>query len=224
MPPQPTSSACSVSHKMRKLIIILSILAFSGSAGAGAYDDILAAANDGNTATVVDLLRRGMDVNTADRTGSTLLMIAARTGNQPLLQTLLANRVSINRRNQYGDSALMVAALNGKLAAVQILLDHGAQLDHNGWTPLHYAVFGGDKEVVGLVIAKGGKLDARAPNGQTALMLAVKNGKLELVKLLIDADADMDLADFDGLTALRLAVQFGHSDIAAFLRKEGAVE
>ena len=224
MPPQATSSACLASIKMRNLLIIISILCFTGLARGGAYDDILAAANDNDTATVVDLLKRGMDVNTSDRAGSTLLMIAARTGNLQLLQTLLANRANVNRRNQYGDSAVMVAALNGKLEAVKALLEHGAELNTSGWTTLHYAVFGGDTEVLALVIAKGGKLDARAPNGQTALMLAVKNGKLEVVRQLIDADADMDIADFEGVTAIKLAHKLGHEEIAGYLRSVGAVE
>jgi ankyrin repeat protein len=208
---------------MRKLLII-SALCFSGLVRAGAYDDILAAANNSDTGAVVDLLRRGMDVNTSDRAGSTLLMIAARTGNQALLESLLANRAGVNRRNQFGDSAVMVAALNGKLAAVQSLIGSGAELNNDGWTPLHYAVVGGDPKVVALLLAKGAKPDARAPNGQTALMLAVKDGKLELVKLLIDADADMDLADYGGVSSLQLAKRLGHELIAEYLRKQGAVE
>lgn len=176
---------------MRNVLILCALVSLAGAVQAGAYDDIIAAANESDTPTVVDLLKRGMDVNTADPTGSTLLMIAARTGNLVLMETLLANRVNVNRRNQFGDSALMVAALNGKLPAVQLLLEHGAEINTGGWTPLHYAVFGGDGSIVGLVIKKGAKLDARAPNGQTALMLARK---------------------------------LGHTDIADFLRKEGAVE
>ena len=224
MPRRTTSSACLASIKMRNLLILISILLFAGLARGGAYDDILAAANDSDTATVVDLLKRGMDVNTSDRAGSTLMMIAARTGNLQLLQTLLANRANVNRRNQYGDSAVMVGALNGKLEVVKALLEHGAELNTSGWTTLHYAVFGGDTDVLALAITKGGKLNARAPNGQTALMLAVKNGKLELVRQLIDADADMDIADFDGVTAIKLARKLGHEDIASYLRSVGAVE
>jgi ankyrin repeat protein len=117
-----------------------------------------------------------------------------------------------------------VAALNSRIEAVQALLEKGAELNPTGWTPLHYAIFGGSKDVAALLIAMGAKLDSRAPNGQTALMLAVKGGKIELVQLLIDADADMDLADYDGVTALRLAQKLGREDIAEYLRTVGAVE
>ena len=54
--------------------------------------------------------------------------------------------------------------------------------------------------------------------------MAVKLGDLSLVQMLIDADADMDLADYEGVTALRLALRLGHTEIAAYLRKVGAIE
>jgi ankyrin repeat protein len=151
-------------------------------------------------------------------------MISVRNGYLPLMEALLINRANVNRRNQFGDTALLLAALKARLEPVQRLIDHGAEMNPQGWTALHYAMFGGSKEVSALLIAKGAKLDARAPNGQTALMLAVKLGKLDLVQQLIDADADMDLADYEGASALRMAVILGHDEIAAYLRSEGADE
>lgn len=209
---------------MRNLLSAIAFIIITGWAHAGAYEDILEAADKNETAAVIDLLKRGMDVNTADRAGTTLLMIAARHGNLDLLQTLLNNRASINRRNQFGDSALLLATLNARFDASKLLMEKGAELNPAGWTPLHYAVFGGDPEILSLLIARGAKLDARAPNGQTALMVAVKLGKLDLVKMLIDADADMDLADYEGISALQLAKKLGLTEIANYLRKEGAVE
>lgn len=209
---------------MRNVLIAISFILLTGWVHAGAYDDILHAVEKNETAAVVDLLKRGMDVNTADRAGTTLLMIAARNGNLDLLQTLLNNRASINRRNQFGDSALLLAALNARFDAAKLLMEKGAEVNPSGWTPLHYAVFGGNPEILGLLIARGANLDARAPNGQTALMVAVKLGKLDLVTMLIDADADMDLTDQDGVSALQLARKLGHKEIANYLRKVGAVE
>lgn len=209
---------------MRKLLIGLVLSCVTSFVQAGAYENIIAATNNGDTTTVLDLLKRGMDVNTADRSGSTLLMIAARSNHVQLLEALLANRANVNRRNQVGDTALSLAALKVQIEAVRILVDKGADLNPSGWTPLHYAVFGGSKEVAALLIAKGAKLDARAPNGQTSLILAVKLGNPDLVRLLIDADADMDLADYEGVSAIALARKLGHEEIAAYLAKEGAVE
>lgn len=202
---------------MRNALIWL-FLSFGASlAQAGAYDNIIAAANNGDTMTVVDLLKRGMDVNTADPSGTTLLMISARLGNLDLLETLLANRASVNRRNQFGDTALLLAVLKGQIEAVQALIDKGADLNSSGWTPLHYTVFADSREITALLIAKGANLDTRAPNGQTALMLAVKFGKTDLVRQLIDAEADVDLADYEGVSPLQLARKLGHVEIADYL-------
>ena len=223
-PQRLTSFVCLAPPAVRKVLIGLLIAVAASLAQAGAYDDILAAANDGNTSGVVELLQRGMDVNTADRTGSTLLMIASSNGDIPLLETLLANRANVNRRNQVGDTALLLAALKARLEVVQLLIEKGADINPSGWTPLHYAIFGGSREVAALLFAKGAKLDSRAPNGQTALMLAVKLGNEDLVRLLIDADADMDLVDYEGISALALARKLGHDEIAAYLKKVGAVE
>lgn len=224
MPQATISSACSVPLSVRKLLIGCALCLCTGMVLAGAYDDIIAAANNGEASVVLRLIKRGMDVNTADSTGNTLLMLAVRDGHLPLMEALLVNRANLNRRNQFGDSALMLGALKARLETVRRLIDLGADLNPDGWTPLHYAIFGGSKEVTAFLIAKGAKLDARAPNGQTPLMVAVKLGTLDFVQQLIDADADMDLTDYEGLSALGLALKLGHEDIAGYLRSEGANE
>lgn len=199
-------------------------LALAGSAVAGSYGDILNAAEKGESGQVIDLLKRGMDVNTADATGNTLLIIAARNGNLELLDFLLRNRANPLMRNKYGDSALMVATLRGDASTVQRLLAAKAPVNHDGWTALHYAAYGGNAEIVRLLAAHGASLDAEAPNGQTSLMLAASNGKLEAVKALVDADADLDVADRQGRTALMLAQAAGQAEVVAYLRTSGAYE
>lgn len=209
---------------MRKLLIRLCLVFSVGLAHGGAYEDILNAAEKSENATVVDLLRRGMDVNSADPSGNTLVMIAARNANLELLDFLLNNRAGVNRRNRFGDTAMLLAAVKGSLAAMRLLSEHGGELEPGGWSALHYAVFGQNQDLLAWVIAQKPKLDARAPNGQTALMLASKIGNLEFVRMLVDADADMDLADYDGATAVSLARKAGHLAVADYLHSVGAVE
>ena len=190
---------------MHKLMIAMVSTMFFGLAHAGAYEDILQAANNDDTATVVDLVQRGMDANTSDRSGTTLLMMASRNGNLALVKSLLAARANVNRRNQHGDTALLLAALKPQVEVAKLLIEHGADVNPPNWAPLHYAVLGGSQEMVALLVAKGAKLDLPAPNGQTALMLAVKADKLDLARLLVEAGANKDLAGPDGLTAIGLA-------------------
>lgn len=207
-----------------RLIALILGLTLSLTASAGIYDDILVAAEKDDTAQVVDLLKRGMDVNTVDPSGSTLLVIASRNGNVDLLEFLLRNRANILKRNKYGDSAIMLAALRGHVAIVQKLLDAGADVGHAGWNALHYAAFNGRTDILRLMTKGKAALDAKAPNGQTALMLAAGAGHLEAVRVLVDADADMDLDDGTGRTALKLAKNGRHADVAEYLKASGAVE
>jgi len=101
------------------LLILILFIVFIGTANAGAYDDILIAAQNDDTTVVIDLIKRGMDVNTTDRDGSSLLMIAARNGNQDLTAKLINQRANVNHRNRYGDSALALASLKGHLVVSQ---------------------------------------------------------------------------------------------------------
>lgn len=203
-------------------LVSLSLLLVPGVSGAGAYEDLLAAAESGENATVFDLIRRGMDVNTTDAQGNTLLMISARTGNLVLLDSLLKNRVNVNRRNRYGDTAMMLASMQGHIEVVRQLAEHGAQIDGEGWTPLHYAIFRGSLELVQFLLGKGANVDAVAPNRQTALMLAIiQTGKPEIVKLLLESGANADLADAEGLTARDHARKLGRTEVLAVLESHG---
>ncbi|MDP2822263.1 MAG: ankyrin repeat domain-containing protein [Sulfuritalea sp.] len=196
------------------------------SAWAGAYEDILAAAHRNDTETVADFIRRGMDVNTSDRSGTSLLMIAAGNGNEQLLETLLRNRANILKKNKYGDSAITLAALKGHLPVLRRLIEQGGaeRINDPGWGALHYASFGGHADTVRFLISMKASLNAMAPNGQTALILATRNGHLEVVRLLVDAGADVNLADSGGNSALKTAQKSNHSEIADFLKKSGAVD
>ncbi len=198
----------------RALIVGLTLAASSAMVLAGAYDDLIAAVYRDDTDTVIDLINRGMDVNSVDPAGNTLLHVAARNGNVRLLEILLKGKANPNARNRVGDSPLMLAAYNGKQPAIDFLLTAGAELNHTGWTPLHYAVFAEQAEMVAYLLQKGANVDARAPNEQTALMLAAKNGNLAIVKLLLNAKADPALADQHGDTPLTLAQKNNNTELS----------
>ncbi len=205
-------------------LLLACLLALVRPAWSGVYEDILVAARDNRTDLVVDLVRRGLDPNTSDPSGTTLLMYAASNGNDALIDFLLRNRANVLKYNQYGDTALALAALRGYPAIVRRLLDAGADLTGPGWSALHYAAFAGQLEVMRLLLARKLDLDRRAPNRQTALMLAARHGHRQVVELLIEADADMDLTDADGQSAMSLARKSGNTEIADYLKRQGAVE
>ena len=202
----------------RSLPILLALLAlFLPPAWAGSYDNILVAARDNRTEEVVQLLMRGMDPNTSDRSGTTLLMLAAGNGNVELIDFLVKARCNLGKQNQYGDTAIGLAALRGHIQAVQRLQEAGAPLDGKNWNPLHYAAFSGHEDIVRLLVERKAPLDARAPNRQTALMLAARNGHESVVHLLVEAGADATLTDDGGRNARDIAAAGNHRTIAEYL-------
>jgi uncharacterized protein len=204
---------------IRHLILSAALAGCVAIAHAGAYDDLIAAVYRDDTETVMGLVNRGMDVNSVDPAGNTLLHVAARNGNERLISALLKQKANPNARNRVGDSPLMLAAYTGKLDAVDLLLAGGAKLNHEGWTPLHYAVFAEQPDMVSRLLDKGAKVNARAPNEQTPLMLAAKNGNITIAKLLLNAKADTELKDQHGETALTLARKDNNTDLARLLEQ-----
>lgn len=209
-----------MNKRMHKQLICLIVAGFLGSAPvqAGVYEEILDAANNGRTGEVIGLLRKGLDINTADRDGSSLLAIAARTGNLELIEFLLNNRGSLERRNRYGDTPLLLAVSQNHGEVVRRLVKAGADINPAGWTPLHYAIYGNRLDLARFLVDQGAKLDLRAPNGRTALMLATQQAQLETVRWLVNAGADLSVKDYEGKSALDIAREKGLAEIAKFLQ------
>ncbi|HEY3433278.1 MAG TPA: ankyrin repeat domain-containing protein [Rhodocyclaceae bacterium] len=203
----------NLNKPLATLFLAASLLAGSLTAQAGAYDDLMAAAANNQTETVLELLAKGMDVNTTDRDGTTLAMIAARTNNHQLLDFLLKNRASLLKRNRYGDDALMLSAYNGDLEAVKKLVQAGAWINHDGWAPLHYAAYQGNAPVVAYLLENGAEINALASNLQTATMLAAQHGHGDVVTLLKQKGADLGIKDPQGRTAQDWAKETGNTSL-----------
>lgn len=205
---------------MRALrIALLSFcLAATSGASAAAYDDLINAANIGDTGKVAGFIDRGLDVNSVDPRGETLLIIAARNGYGDMVKALIARKAKLEAVNAVGETALAVAAFNGHAAVVEQLLGAGANpVNTQGWSALHYAAMQGHATVLKSLVARGAPVDALAPNGATALMLAAK-ANVESVKVLLAARADARIRGRDDETALDWALKAGNTDAAALIR------
>lgn len=197
---------------------------FSNAVQAGAYEDMLHAIHIDDERTMVQLLQRGMDVDTVSPRGETLLMLAAREGKPGAVKTLLAARPRLQTRNSLGESALMLATILGHTEIARLLLDAGAPVNHDGWTPLIYAAARNRTDIARLLIAKGANVNAAAENGTTALMMAAREGQLQMLLLLLEHGADARQVSPYGHSALSLAKDRGHEEIQAVLRKAGVTE
>ena len=188
------------------------------------FDQLLRAADQGDVQTVGGFLDKGLDPNTADPHGNTLLMIAARHGHLDLARFLISRKASVTRRSPHGDSALMFASLKGHLAMAMLLVENGAEITHSGWTPLHYAAFEGGPELVKYLVAKGAERNGLAPNGYTPLMLAAMTSQVETARVLLYEDVDLSIRSPKGQTALGIAKDQKSSEMETLLRRAGVVE
>jgi ankyrin repeat protein len=192
--------------------------------GAQSFELLLKSVEAGDVPKVESLLNQGLDANTADLQGNSLLMIAARVGQRDMAAFLISRKASVTRRSPFGDTALMFASLKGHLPIVRLLVDNGAEVSHSGWTPLHYAAVEGHAEIVKYLLEKGADKNAVAPNGYTPLMLASLNGKLEAARMLLYEDADVSVRGPKGETALVIAKGKNNPELISLLRRAGAVD
>ncbi len=85
----------------------------------------------------------------------------------------------------------------------------GAQ-DSEGRTPLHWAAYACQMDLVDALVGFGAETDTPDNAGRTALMYACYSGSEESVKMLLDQGADADVKDKEGKSAYNYAVSAGH--------------
>jgi hypothetical protein len=93
-----------------------------------------------------------------------------------------------------------------------------AACDEYGRTPLMLAAWNGKKDIVGLLIEKGARLDDLCgKSSNTALMYAAENGHTEIVELLLEKGASQSRNNIFGKNALKLAQECRHPETVALL-------
>src|SRR5438105_316325 len=122
--------------------------------------------------------------------------------------SMLADRIAAGDRK----AALEMIRQNAPVNAAQ----------PDGSTPLHWAVYRVDEELVKALLARGAKADVVNAYGSSPLAEAVRVANVNLAGMLLDAGADANRANEDGETPVMLAARTGSVKVAELLVRHGA--
>ncbi len=157
-------------------------------AGQEAFD----LARKGETKALLALIEDGLDPDTVDAKGSSLLMLASYYGHAEMTAALAAHGANPDLRNP------------------------------RGLSPLDGAAFKGDLEVIRALLAAGVPVNGQGPDGRTPLMWAAGFNQIQALRLLLDAGADAGIRDAQGADALNHAMALGATGVEAELAKSAS--
>jgi ankyrin repeat protein len=133
-------------------------------------------------------LEQGLDVNKADPTGRTALMMAAFEGYTEVVELLLDHGAEVDRPDGAGRTAMMYAASGPFPQTVELLVQSGADVNHadtvEAWTALMLAAAEGHQPVVEVLLRHGADLETTDQDGDAAIDHARERGQTHIMALL----------------------------------------
>jgi len=120
---------------------------------------------------------------------------------------------------------LLEAVKAGSVDQVGKFISSGAYVNSRqkfGYTALHYAAWGGHKDIAELLLAKGADVNAATWLGDTPLHSAAERNRHDIAALLISVGGNVNAKGSFGRTPLQHAARLGNRKIAQLLLANGA--
>lgn len=144
---------------------------------------------------------------------------------KPLMAAWLLGLAVTAAASAQSDSLIADRIQAGDRVVALEMIRQGADVNQpqpDGTTPLHWAAYRVDEELVGELLERGARADVMNDYGASPLAEAVKVANAPLVRMLLEAGADPEAANDDGQTALMLAAHTGSVEVAELLVRHGA--
>ena len=196
-------------------------------------EQLMAAAAQGDTVRVMQLLQQGAHINTRDARGRTPIMAATHGKHSETVRALAKAGADVNIRDNNLDNPFLYAGAEGLLDILQIAYEAGSDpqiTNRFGGIAIIPACERGHVEVVRYLLTRTTTNVNHVNNlGWTGLLEAIilSDGgprHQEIVALLIQHGADVNLADRNGVTPLKHAKTRGFAQIQQLLAAAGARE
>ncbi|XP_017276709.1 ankyrin repeat domain-containing protein 50 [Kryptolebias marmoratus] len=184
--------------------------------------------------SIKKLLDSGVTVNHLTSTGQTLLARAGHDGSSEIVKFLLMHKSDPLISDHQGQTPLTLASKQGHVKVLSVLLEWAKSqstekaeqmmehVDHEGWTALRSAAWGGHCEAVCLLLDAGADVNGCDNEGRTALRAAAWGGHEEIVLTLLDYGAQINKTDSKGCTPLIAAAYMGHHETVEILLDRNA--
>jgi len=192
-------------------------------------EQLFAAIHEGRSAEVKRLLETNRSLATARSAKGVSAVTAALFRRQgegfvppqknDVLEELMARGVPLDR--------FEAAAVGGRARIEREMQADAGYLTSEssfGWTPLHFAAYGGNLKVAELLLDRGADINRRANTKfrNTPLQVSLLTAQEEMAALLVKRGADVRIQQAEGFTALHEAAQIGSEKVAALLLEAGA--
>ena len=166
---------------MKKLVMVDPRIQVKGRSS---IEELIGAAERGDIATVISLLRKGADINHKLEDLPTALAAATSSNQLSMMKLLLDKGAKVDAQGGNGGIPLGTASSKGHVAAIQLLLENGANPDQG----IYPASYEGQNAVIELLLDKGAHINAHGLHGD-ALNAACYRGHEATVKLLLSHGA-----------------------------------
>jgi ankyrin repeat protein len=198
---------------------------------------LLAAATQGDLASIRLLLERGADLHKVNSKHNSALSRAILHDQSEAVNLLLDMGMDVNAPGfseselLRGRTSIYFAILSQSPEMIRLLIERGATLDVSdggGNTPLHWATMNCAPEVIEVLLDAGADIDAVDARQWTPLMQVVfhvlvkKDVHSACVRLLLDRGANVNARAERGKTALMLAAGHGYTELVTLLLDGGA--
>lgn len=155
----------------------------------------------------------------------TPLSIAATMKTTQAAKILIESGADINAT--FGDKLnTVMLSINSTDSFIELVLDNykekfnSIQIDLEGFTALHYAVFNKNVRLTERLIFEDLDINHQSSKLVTPLMIAARKGDMPMIECLIKHNATIDMTDAKGDSAIDVARYNKFEDISIFLEKE----
>ena len=162
----------------------------------------------------------GIDINTIDEDGRTLLFPLCLKKKLKAIKILIKNGIDLNIEDKYGRTVLDDVVHRSDGVMIRYLLENGFDINHknsSNRTILQNVALEGNYKIFQILMSYHPNYDAVDSYGRTVLFDAVEGGNVRIVRELVNHISDIDILDEDNETPLFKAVLKENSKISEVL-------